>query len=270
MAAIFEASLGGTLFSSLADELVLVDIVEKPVEMDVQTAPLVLKDGLRRTICRRKALSVDLVFAIRTQDIARRSEVRDLVADWAGNGGALIVNTRPGKRLLHVVADTPPALGSSLRWTDTLTMNLTAYGRPFWQTSAAVTVSGTTTLNNTTGLYELHDVATPGGNLDAPCTFRIRNDSADANMTYAYIQAGETYMELTGMDIAPGGMAMATYEDGAIYIQSFAVDDPGELLHCRTPESSDELLLAPGVTSQISVKTDVPATVVFSATELWL
>ncbi len=132
----FEAQLNGNKFSDIAPELILRDIVESPAEVDVSKVRYANRPGQRVSSIVRTSLSVRLVYVIRSRDIQRRMEIRDLIVAWAANGGTLKVNTRPGK-MLRVICETSPMLESSLRWTQDLSLTLTAYSIPYWQDEAA-------------------------------------------------------------------------------------------------------------------------------------
>lgn len=267
MANLFEATLGGVAFSSIADELILTDIVEEPVQMDTQTSPLALRYGLLRTRNVRLSLAVRLVFVIRTQNVARRAAVRDLVAVWGRNGGMLTVNTRPGK-MLQVVMDTPPAQQSAMKWTEELTMTLMAYAWPYWQSEPAPSISGDTAWSDTDAAYVLNEALTVGGDVEAACTVRVQAQGA---LEQLRVTVGETYFELTGLGIPAGGALAIGYDDrGLLHATPVGIDgDTESRLPCRTAASSDDLLASPGVAT-IRVVSDTAATVTVTAKEMWL
>lgn len=270
---LLEATLAGVAFSSLSeneDELVLVDIIEEEAKMDTQTIPLVMKDGLMRTVNRRKSLSVKLVFCIRTQDVARRAELRDAVAAWAMKGGALKTNTRPGKQL-SVKCDEPAALQSSAKWTDELTLTLTAYAVPYWQDAEVTLYGGETTLLHS-GENWLADVYSIGGQLDALVAATIINKGA-APLTHIKLQCGSTMMELDGINIQPNMPLLISYDnDNLLFIEDFFKLDGSDksLFAYRTADSSDDLIAAPDVDNQIIVSADSAVSVSLTTRGLWL
>ncbi len=268
---LFEATLNGVAFSSLGeeDELVLVDIVEEPAQMDTQTVPLGLRDGLLRSVNRRKSLSVSLKYSIRTQDVARRAALRDAVASWAMKGGALKINTRPNK-VLYVVADTPPALDSSARWTDMLTLTLTAYGIPYWRSSSNAGATINTTLM-ADGTYYRATIASPKGNAGkSPVVASLVNNGSKA-LTYVKIKADATFFDLEGFSIASGGVLIIDYTpDGLLDIHGYSSGADVNLLQYRTPASSDELLFEPNRENTVIVQADSDVSGFVSGMELWL
>lgn len=261
---IFTAALGGVALLSLADEIILTDIVEEPAEMDTQTAPLALGDGMLRTVNRRKSLSVRLVFQIRTQDVVRRAEVRDLVAAWAAKGGLLTTNTRPGQQL-RVVCDTPPAQGSSGKWTDELEMTLTAYAVPYWEDEMETEQDVETVWNASAQMYSCARVIDATAHqLDVPLSVRLIYTGAETALTYAMVKAGvedPTFIELAGMSILSSGLfgawiLMNHTDEGFLNIQEAM--SLTSLMANRTPESSDDIIIPAGENVQIMIYTDQP------------
>lgn len=264
MNGLFEATLDGVAFSSIAPELILVDVHEDAPRMDTVTSSRPKRPGMLRARNVRQSLSVTLRYVVRTQDVARRAAVHDLVTAWALKGGRLTINSRPGKELA-VVLDTPPSLGSSLKWTEEVALTFTAYVWPYWQSVTPPSVSAALIAHN--GAYVLHDVLTVGGSLDALCTMTVYGLGGDMNRLR--VAVGDTYFQLEGLGIPVGGGLMIGYsEEGLLHITPVGVEDTASRLHCRTADSSDDLLASPGDV-QISVEADAPCTVRVTAKEMW-
>lgn len=268
---LFEATLNGVALSSLAEEIVLLDIVEEPAQMDTQTAPLALGAGMLRTVNRRKSLPVRLGCIIDTQDVARRAEVRDLIASWAENGGTMKINTRPDK-ILRVVMDEPPTLDSSADWSKVLSLTLTAYAVPYWQSATSKRLSVQTVHIETTDEHHFAGVLAPDGNTGkSPAVYMLIN-GGEENLTHLKVQADATFIELDGINILPGYVVMLSYsDDGLLEIRDFlALEGDNSLLRYRTAESSDDLMLTPGRDNQIIVTADQPVSGTIDGLEWWL
>lgn len=266
---LFEATLGGVRFSSIAEEVFLVDIVEEAAQMDTKTAALALRDGLIRTMNRRRSLSVRLEYVIRTQDVALRSVLRDKVAAWASRGGILKVNTRQGKRL-EVVMDTAPAMSSSMKWTDRLSVTLTAYGVPYWEDAAAKTLAVSTAWSDTEGAYVFSGAIKPNGTVpETPATAILRNMGDDA-LTSLEIVVNDTHMELNGLNVAAGtGEVVIEYGAGGL----LAIRDAStgsSLLEFRTPHSDDDLLAVSGADNAVTIRADQPVEGAIAVRGRWL
>lgn len=249
---LFTAALGGVAFLSLADELLLTDIVEDPVQMDTQTAQRASGEGMLRTVNRRKSLSVKLVYQIRTQNVERRAAVRDLVAEWAANGGVLTVNTRPGKQL-QVVCDTAPEQGSSGKWTDDLEIVLTAYAVPYWEDAEKVSISVTTAWNESRGEYYYANVIHPTGNVSAPLEFTMLYTGTET-LNRLKIICGSKAIEFTNMGVTRMNIVQITHDANGLFKAYKGANV--SLLPMRTPESEDELFVEPGRDNQIYVLSD--------------
>lgn len=264
----FEATLGDQKFSDIAPEIILRDIVETPVDVEVSTARWANRPGQRVSGRTRTALSVRLVYVIRSMDIVRRAQIRDLVAAWAGKGGYLTINSRPGKRL-YVQADVAPTLDSSLKWTQDLSLTLTAYAVPYWEDETPTTFSISTAWSDTHQQYFFADVIDATSlQLDVPLSATLINSSGVNALTNVKIIAfsanGETHIELDGISVVAesmlGGWVQIGYtDDGLMYIRNpWAPEESMSLLEHRTAESSDDLILHGGVGVQIYVYSDQP------------
>lgn len=270
---LYDVSLGGVSVHSLADEIIVRDIVEKPAKMDMQTSKRALHAGTRVTNDIRRSLSVDVVYVIRTEDSERRAEIAGLIAGWVGSGGWLEISTRPGKRL-YVRPSDFPSLGSSLRWTEDITMTLTAYEQPYWEDKDDVAVAITGAWSASHGMYHGANVINPAGNVEkVPLTAMLWNPGEDAAITHLKIVSDGTFFEFEGLQLEPGGMFSSlmeiAYTDDDVLTISDVMQDKSLLVN-RTAESSDDLLVRCGKTSQIQVYADAPFQVNFFAKGRWL
>lgn len=265
---LFDATLANVSFNSLASELVLVDIVEKPAEMDTQTAPLALREGLLLIRNHRKSLSVELRFAIRTQDVVRRAEVRDMVAAWARNGGMLKVNYRPD-RVLYVKNDNAPSLDSSLKWTNLITLTLTAYEIPYWQ-SEKLSVFPFETGSVGDGEYWSAGLLHMDGDTGSARVEAMIQHIGDDVLDRMRVSCGSTFFEFEQIDAFPGDVIVIAYNDGVLTVDKLGEHSTnGSLLRVRTAESSDDLLAASGEDNQITVSANQKLKGQITARGLW-
>lgn len=259
----FEAALNGKKFSEIAPEIILRDIVEIPSEEVVDLNRRGLHAGQMASGRTRLALSVRLVYVIRAYDIARRAEIRDLVAGWASNGGYLTINTRPYKRL-HVKVDTAPSLESSLKWTQDLSITLTAYEQPYWEDADGTKCSISTLWSDEESTFHQRCVMEPLGNLTSTPLSCILFNHGSQTLTKVKISSNNTYIELTGLSVPPGGYCESgleiryTEDDVMEIVQRNADGTETSLLKNRTAESSDDILLKCGELNQVQVYTNVP------------
>lgn len=246
----FDASLNGVSFANLDPKIILTDVNEEPADEDIETARRSLHPGTRLTYKVRRKLSLRFTFSVREYDMHRRSELIDKIADWAGDGGWLVLSSRPNQRL-YVHPDTPPSQGSSLRWTDDLEMVLTAYERPYfearWPTVAVITDSGTITPTGTypTAYVEV-DVANAG----------------DGDLTSITITCADTHITLEGLQVPAGEKVSISYTDMDVMVITSA---GASALANRTADSHDDLIAATRKANDIAVEADQPVSATFSA-----
>lgn len=270
---LYDVSLGGVSIHSLADEIIVRDIVEKPAKMDMQTSKRALHAGTRVANHIRRSLSVDVVYVIRTEDSERRAEIAGLIAGWVGSGGWLEISTRPGKRL-YVRPSDNPSLGSSLRWTEDITMTLTAYEQPYWEDKEDVQVAMDVTWSDNQNTYFGANVIKPNGNVDrVPGRLMLTNTSDEIPITHVKIVADKTFIELENIQIGPGGMLasmlLIDYDDYDVLTIEDLMGDKS-LMGNRTAESSDDLLVRCGKNNQLYVYADGPCQVFFYTKGRWL
>lgn len=245
----FDAYLNGVSFAQLDPAIILCDIVEKPPKEDRDEAKRALHPGTRISSRTRRSLPVELIFCIREYDIQARARVMDKVAEWAGDGGWLTVNTRPGQRLY--VTPELPALGSSLKWTEDITLTLTAYERPYWEqqwpTTAIITESGSLC---PTGTF-------PTAYVECDVT-----NTGDADLTILTLTCADTFITLEGLAVPHGEHVKVHYTDDDIFRITAA---GASALANRTAESHDDLIAFARRSNAIAVAADQPVSAVFSA-----
>ena len=252
---LFDAAINGQSLSAISPELLLLDVIERPAKEEKQTEARALRPGLRLSHRTRQSLSVELVLMIRDWNVRRRAAVMRSVAEWACGGGWLTVNTRPGERL-RVTADEPPSIGSAAAWTEKISVILTAYERPYWESDEATktTVTGSGTIRF------------PGGTGDSVVEANATNTSANALTTITFA-CGGTSITLNGLNVPAGGSVSIAYTDDDIMT---ITADGASALHCRTAESDDDLRAAPNEDISISDSADQTVSATFSARGRWL
>lgn len=249
----YDVTLRGVALSSLADEIIVRDIVEMQPTEDRQSAKRAMKPGTMVNSIVRRTLPVKIVFVIRAYNSVRRAEIMDSIAEWVGAGGEMTISTRPGKAL-YVKPDRMPSLGSSLKWTEDIELVLTAFSSPYWRDAEPTAVMLNAQLDEADGLYRASDVITAPGNVEA-ITMRLiifASDPGNGYPTYIKVIAGDTMMELKGMQQGAAMIVVSYTSDDLLEIN--VDDEPG--LKYRTAESSDDLLLRCGEENTVSVESD--------------
>lgn len=272
---LYDASLNGVSIHTLAEEIVLRDIVENPADMDIQTAKRSMHPGTRETSSVRRKLEIDLVFVIYTQDSRRRAEISGLVAAWANEGGWLTVNTRPGMRL-HVRPTKMPSQGSALRWQEDVTLTLTAFEQPYWEDETdTARINLDTVWDEASGIYAASNVIKPAGNVGKVPVTCFAYNMGETPLTYLKIVVDDTMMEFKGMNIEGGGVFGGWFSldytpDDILQIKNVRDDNDPSLMRYRTAESSDDLIARCNVKNQIHVYADSMLNITFFARGRWL
>jgi hypothetical protein len=260
----FEAINGGAKFSEIAEEVILLDIIEDPAEMNVQTSPLAGGPGMLVSSATRKSLTVRLVYVIREMDPVRRAELRDKVARWAYQASLLEINTRPGK-CLSAKAYIPTAQGSSLRWTDELSLTFTAYELPYWFDSQISMIECTTDDFKLTGARAI----TPtGADVPIPISCYVTVMGSE-KLTDLLLRVGNTKLQMRGLNIASGSMLMVESLTGHdLTIRDVSTGQ--SYLGTRTEDSSDALMALPNVPNPLHAEANVKCMLMFYWSGWWL
>lgn len=239
----YSAWLDGLPLHEIDPAIYILDIQEDPAQVDVSTAAKAGSHGRFMVAQKRQTLSVTILFAIREKDVVARKAIMQKIVGWAKNGKYLSINDRPGQRL-RVHADNLPTIPSSLKWTQEISLTLTAYGNPFWESEAE----------------------------------EILTTSATASMTVP----GDGYQAYVNATIEPTGGTVTLFVDGTTMtlqnvsdLVEISHDDDGilrivsngeSILSKRTAESDDDLLATPG---RVNVFTVDGGTATFRVRGVW-
>lgn len=250
----FDAMLNGVSFAGLDPAIILTDINEQAPKEDIETASRAIHPGTRLTFRRRRNLSVRLTFVVREYDPARRATLMDKIADWAVDDGWLVLSTRPDQRL-YVHADTLPAMGSSLRWTDDIIIAMTAYERPYFEARWPVV----------SVISEQGSICPLGTVPEAYVEVDVTNKGA-GDLTTLTATCATTRIKLEGLSVPPGEHIRIAYTDkDVLTITAAGVS----ALANRTADSHDDLIAYTRQSNIITVEADQPVTAEFSARGRW-
>lgn len=261
---LYEAMLNGVPMTDIAEEIIVRDIVEMPPKVERQISNRALRHGSRISGVIRRSLSVQIVYNVREYDTERRAEILDAIASWAGSGGWLTISTRPYSRLF-VRPENYPGLESTLKWTDDLTMTLTAWEQPYWEDRLPISLSVAAAQDG--DAYAFSGTLKPRGTVQSvPVTFALTN-AGSAVLTKLTVSAAETSIVLEGLSVQPGKTVTIAYTDDDILT---ITGDGVSILSARTAESSDELLIRPGHSNLITIVADAPVSGTVEARGRWL
>lgn len=258
----YQVWLNGRALHTLAPSICILDVHELPPVMELRTEDRAADHGRLLTESLRRSLSVRIAFAIREIVPALRSQVLASVMAWVRDGGTLTVNTRPGVQLLvHPTA--LPVCASVDDWTETLTMELTAYEQPFWQ--ACIPAAVTLREHGAASLY------VPGNASRAICDVEVTNTGGAACNTLS-VTARESCFRFAELALMPGETLRCTHDAKARLVIMIQAADGTErsAYHLRTADSHDELLLPCGTSSPVAVTAEGSVKAVLKARGCWL
>lgn len=235
--------------------LLILDIAESAPDTEVRTAASPLS-GTRVTGLARRSLTVTVTFAVRETSPVRRAAVLERVAAWA-QGTRLTVGHRPGQQLRCLCTALPAA--SALRWTAPLTVAFTAFASPYWEsdhaacawiTPAALTGSA---------------VLTPVGTAPAvPAEALVINQSGETVNTLR-LSCGDTSFDFRDLALSSGERLLIDHDDHGRLRMMIHGETSRSVMDKRTPDSADELLAACRRGNAVTVQSDAPVTVKFTA-----
>ena len=231
----FDCTLNGVSLSGVDGRICITDVTEDAPRMHETT--LALHGGGQHVLRQaRQSISVRVRFAIHEESPAARSTIALAVRRWAMQDGYLTLSTRPEQRL-HVHCTALPAL-SGEDWPEELTLVFTSTHTPWWEDSENTSAQGTSAVS----------LAIPGNAESTPVEVALINTSA-ATVTEVTVTCGDSHVTFEDIALPIGGQLVISRVNGA-----FTAKLDGEsILHRRTMDSADELLVPCGETVSMSV-----------------
>lgn len=242
--------LDGVELSSIAPEIIVTDITHNAPVREVRASDIAGRNGKLYTRTVTSSTGVTVSFEIHTPDVRRRAALMEEVQRWSMPGGVLTTSDRPD-RVLRVVCESPPTVGSAQKWTGVCSIGFVAYAVPFWEdeTPRFVSITG----NGSKSLF------VPGFAAPAGVEAKVTNTGSSA-ISSVTLTAGETSMTFAGVALEAGQTMTISHDTRGLLTARI---DGTSVLDKRTPESSDELELDPGKHATLSVTTDGTASTTF-------
>ena len=245
------AALDGVELSAIAPEIIVTDITHNAPVREVRASSIAGRNGklYMRTVTSSTGVTVS--FEIHTPDVRRRAAIMEDVQRWAMPGGVLTTSDRPD-RVLRVVCDSPPAIGSAKNWTGVCSIGFVAYAVPFWEdeTPRRVTISG----NGSKSLF------VPGFAAPASVEATVKNTGSGV-ISSVTMTAGDTSMTFSGLALEAGQTMTLAHDARGLLTARIG---GASVLDKRTAVSSDELELDPGRNAALTVTTDGTASTTFA------
>lgn len=205
----------------------------------------------------RQELSVSVIVGIKETDMQKRDAVYQAIRKWGRNAGYLNASTRENQRLY---VERMEVKTSGKKWTETITLTLTAYAMPFWENIAAQSAAISTAATSGSAL-----LSAPG-NADE-CAVDAEITAVGGTLNTLTVTVGSTSMSFTALGVSAGAkLAISHTDTGLLTIKNGSTS----LMSKRTGASSDDLIAEPGGSNAVSFSANVTCTAKFSTRGRWL
>lgn len=243
-------ALDGVELSAIAPEIIVTDITHSAPVREVRTSDIAGRNGKLYTRTITSSTGVIVSFEIHTPDVRRRAAIMEDVQRWAMPGGVLTTSDRPD-RVLRVVCESLPTIGSAQKWTGSCSIGFVAYAVPFWEDEAPRRVS--ITGNGSKSLF------VPGFAASASVEATVKNTGSGAISTVT-LTAGDTSMTFAGLALGAGQTMTIAHDARGLLTARVSGTS---VLDKRTAASNDELELEPGKNAALSVTTNGTSSTTF-------
>ena len=243
-------ALDGVELSAIAPEIIVTDITHSAPVREVRTSDIAGRNGKLYTRTITSSTGVIVSFEIHTPDVRRRAAIMEDVQRWAMPGGVLTTSDRPD-RVLRVVCESLPTIGSAQKWTGSCSIGFVAYAVPFWEDEAPRRVS--ITGNGSKSLF------VPGFAASASVEATVKNTGSGAISTVT-LTSGDTSMTFAGLALGAGQTMTIAHDARGLLTARVSGTS---VLDKRTAASNDELELEPGKNAALSVTTNGTSSTTF-------
>lgn len=246
----YMVGLDGVELSSIAPEIIITDITHNAPVREVRASDIAGRNGKLYTRTVTSSVGVTVSFEIHTQDVRRRALIMEDVQRWAMPGGVLTTSDRPD-RVLRVVCESLPTIGSAQKWTGTCSIGFVAYAVPFWEDEMPRRVSITGNGNKI--------LFVPGFAAPASVEATVKN-TGSGTISSVTLTAGDTSMTFEGLALGAGQTMTIAHDARGLLTARIGGTS---VLDKRTAASSDELELEPGKNATLSVTKNGTASTTF-------
>lgn len=247
MTTLFDCALNGVLLSSLSQRISVLDIQESAPKVH-QSALTLFPEGRQQLQVRRDSITVKVLFAIHEEKPYLRTRVLQRIRDWAAPGGVLTATDHTDQQLTVICTELPAITGED--WTETCTVTFQTTRCPYWEDAILSSANGDGALT----------IYIPGTAEYTLVNALIQNAS-DEDITRLTLRAGSTQMTFENILFPAGQLLLLNETDGPLKAEIFGES----ILHCRTADSDDLLLLPCGKESTIYATADKTVAAGFTA-----
>ena len=238
------ATLDGVQLDEIDSRILIQKIETGDGKENISTVGLAGGSGSRVTNAHRDSIDITVRFCIklRKTEMAEREAVLEKVNAWAYGGGWLETNYKENRRIRVFRAQAAGA-GDPWDWTKVYAVVFRACGVPYWQEKDPQTVMRTNTHS------EVMTLGVNGSEKTAMEATFLNTSGAVIN-TFS-LNTGESRMAFTGLGLANGESLVIDHDDNGerclLRLRIRNGNSWRSVLNNRTPESSDDLYISPGV-----------------------
>ena len=237
------------------DEHIYVEDVTEETNVDQETAKRPGYGLLPLTDPGNESKSISVKLLVKQKNRIARMAIIQKVKGWASQGW-FTSNMFPGLRI-YVFCEQPPKV-TVFEWTARLEIKFTAYGEAYWQDATPMTKASSSAVSSATVTIK------PNGN--RKCFLEADIAPSSGTLTSVTIVQGSQRLELTGLSVTSSAPLRIYYDE--LHILRI-VSGSTSLLSKRSGDSSDDILLAPGVDNSISLTFSRACTYTLRARGLW-
>ena len=247
MTTLFDCALNGVLLSSLSQRISVLDIQESTPKVH-QTALTLFPEGRQQLQVRRDSITVKVLFAIHEEKPYLRTRVLERIRQWAAPGGVLTCTDHVDRQLTVICTGMPTITADN--WTEPCTVTFQTTRCPYWEDVILSSINGDGALS----------IYVPGTAEYTLVNALIQNDSGE-DITRITLRAGSTQMTFENILFPAGYLMLLNETDGPLKVEILGES----ILHCRTADSDDLLLLPCGKESTVYATADKSVSAGFTA-----
>lgn len=250
-----EAWMDGVALTSISPVIFIEEISTAPAGVQITSAELAGRNGVRQLNTRRSQPSVTITLRILEGNRVARQAIYQQVVSWA-SGSRLRISDRPEQEL-RCVCTAMPALSNVMKWIEPVSITLTGLEHAFWEDR----VVSTLTLSGTSGSGNLY-VPGNGGEVCG----EVVATPASGTLNTLTLTVGQTSMSFSSLGATGGSPFKISYDERLL--QSIKVGNSSAMSK-RSGASADDLLGVCGKINTISMTANVSTSVVFRFRGAW-
>ena len=240
--------LEGEQLDELDERIVITGIDEAAGKDNITAVASAGGDGQRITQKRRDSLDITVKFRllIHKDDLQARSVLLEDINGWAVNGGWLKIGYRKRRRIMVTLAQAA-APADLWQWTNEFSIVFRAYSQPYWE-STILTEVVSESISDGNMFIEVP------GRIQTPLMFKAKNISGQTiNSISVTVDGKKISLSELGLQ-ADKSLTFDYLQTDRLYVPQARIGTT-QVRKALTSDSVDEIMLQPGSTTRVYVKT---------------